>query len=177
MAVILTAMCPGTRDRRGAAGGPDSKRWPVRRAESFGGVVVRQGPDGAELELALIRTRNLRGKEVWTLPKGTAEDGEEPEVTALREVLEETGIEADIIQPLQDITYWFVVAAEQARYRKTVHYYLMRATGGDTLLHDDEVEEVRFVPLTEASRLITYPTDRKVLQRLRELAPDVVAPG
>lgn len=169
-------MSPGTRDRRGATGTDASKRWPVRRAESFGGAVIRPASAG-DLELALIRTRNLRGKEVWTLPKGTAEDGESPEDTALREVLEETGIEAEIVQPLQDITYWFVVAAEQARYRKTVHYYLMRMTGGDTSLHDDEVEEVRFVPLKEASRLVSYPTDRKVLQRLSEVAPDVAASG
>lgn len=169
-------MSPGTRDRRGAAGGDASRRWPVRRAESFGGAVIRPRADGG-LELALIRTRNLRGKQVWTLPKGTAESGESPEVTALREVLEETGIEAEIIQPLQDITYWFVVAAEQARYRKTVHYFLMRMTGGDTSLHDDEVEEVRFVPVGEASRLVSYPTDRKVLQRLEEVASDVVASG
>jgi 8-oxo-dGTP pyrophosphatase MutT (NUDIX family) len=120
--------------------------------------------------VALIRTRNLKGKQVWTLPKGTAEEGEGPETTALREVFEETGIEAQIIEPLDDITYWFVVASEQARYRKTVHYFLMRAVGGDIARHDDEVDEVRFVPVHEAERLVTYPTDRKVLKRLEELS-------
>jgi 8-oxo-dGTP pyrophosphatase MutT (NUDIX family) len=139
----------------------------VRRAESFGGVVVRAG-DG-DHDVVLIRTTNLKGDTVWTLPKGTAEEGETPETTALREVLEETGIEAQIIEPLDDITYWFVVAAEQARYRKTVHYFLMRATGGDPSRHDNEVDEVRFVPVDEAPRLATYPSDRKVLKRLAEL--------
>src|SRR5919108_4890296 len=107
---ILTAMSPGARSRRES---PDPKRWPVRRAESFGGVVVRSGDNVHEV--VLIRTTNLKGDEVWTLPKGTAEEGETPDVTALREVLEETGIEAEIIGPLEDITYWFVVASEQAR--------------------------------------------------------------
>ncbi len=146
----------------------DTRRWPVRRAESFGGAVVRSTDVGPEV--ALIRTRNLRGRQVWTLPKGTAEEGETPETTALREVQEETGIEAEIIEPLEDITYWFVVASGQARYRKTVHYFLMRATGGDIDRHDDEVEEVRFVPVREAAQMVTYPTDRKVLKRLEELS-------
>ena len=120
-------------------------------------------------EVAVIRTRNLKGDEVWTLPKGTASGDETPEATALREVREETGIDAEIIGPLEDITYWFVVPSEGARYRKTVHYYLMRAVGGDTSLHDDEVEEVRFLPLPEAVRTVTYASDRKVLKRLSEL--------
>jgi ADP-ribose pyrophosphatase YjhB (NUDIX family) len=120
-------------------------------------------------EVVLIRTRNLKGREVWTLPKGTADEGEAPEATALREVREETGIEAEIIDRLDDITYWFVSGAEGVRYRKTVHFYLMRATGGDTGDHDDEVDEVRFVPVDEAPAMASYPTDRKVLQRIAEL--------
>lgn len=159
-------MTPGTRSPR-ASPNSDPKRWPVKRAESFGGVVVRHTDSG--YEVAMIRTHNLKGKTVWTLPKGTAEPGESPEGTALREVREETGIEAEIIERIDDITYWFVSAAEGARYRKTVHFYLMRATGGDPSRHDHEVEEVRFVPIDEAPRLATYPTDRKVLNRVAEL--------
>lgn len=121
--------------------------------------------------MVLIRTHNLKGEDVWTLPKGTAEDGESAEETAVREVLEETGIRAEIIGPLEDITYWFVSTQDRARFRKTVHYFLMRAVGGDTSLHDHEVEEVRFVPVPEAPRHVTYSSDRKVLERLVELTP------
>ena len=145
----------------------DPRRWPVRRAESFGGVIVRDSQTPPVI--ALIRTQNLKGKQVWTLPKGTAEEGETPEETALREVGEETGIEAEIIGPLTDITYWFVSARDRARFRKTVQFFLMRAVDGDTSRHDHEVEEVRFVPIHEAPRLVTYPSDRKVLKELAEL--------
>ena len=74
-----------------SAGGarPDPKKWPVRRAESYGGVVFR--PGSGELEVALIRTKNLREKDVWALPKGGREEGEDEESAALREVREETG--------------------------------------------------------------------------------------
>jgi 8-oxo-dGTP pyrophosphatase MutT (NUDIX family) len=156
-------MTPGSGSERANA-----SKWPVRRAESFGGIVFR--PTNDDHEVALIRIKSLKGKDVWTLPKGTAEDGETPEETALREVQEETGIRAEIVEPLEDITYWFTFAPEKVRYRKTVHFYLMRAVGGDPNLHDDEVEEVRFVPVDEAPRLVSYPTDRKILKRVAELA-------
>jgi 8-oxo-dGTP pyrophosphatase MutT (NUDIX family) len=159
-------MVDGTRSdgvhRPAAAPKTDPKRWPVRRAESYGGVVVRTSDP--EPEVVLIRTKNLKGKDAWALPKGGREEDESPEAAAVREVLEETGIEAEIVEPLEDITYWFIWPPEQVRYRKTVHLYLMRAVGGDTSMHDDEVEEVRFVPLSQAERKVTYRTDRKVLQ-------------
>ena len=140
----------------------DPRKWPVKRAESFGGVVVRTSDERPEV--ALIRTRNLKGKATWALPKGGREDHETAQAAALREVREETGLDAEIVEPLEDITYWFVWPPEQVRYRKTVHLYLMRATGGDVSLHDNEVEEVRFVPLEEAERMVSYRTDRKVLR-------------
>jgi len=144
-----------------------SGKWPVKRTESYGGVVLRNR-DGAE-EVALIRVRNLKGKDVWALPKGAAEPGEEPAEAAVREVREETGLEAEIIGPLDSITYWFLWPPDRVRYRKTVHLYLMRARAGDISDHDHEVEEVRFLPIGEAASMATYRTDKQVLQRVAEL--------
>jgi 8-oxo-dGTP pyrophosphatase MutT (NUDIX family) len=114
--------------------------------------------------------RNLKGKDVWALPKGGAEPGETGEEAALREVREETGLTAEIVEPLESVTYWFLWPPEQVRYKKTVHLYLMRALDGDISAHDDEVEEVRFVPLTQAAKLATYRTDSQVLERAAEMA-------
>jgi len=133
----------------------------VKRAESYGGVVVRSAAGG--VEVALIRTRNLKDEPVWTLPKGMREEGEDGIQAALREVREETGLDAEIVQPLEPVTYWFVSTKDKARYRKTVYLYLMKATGGDINDHDAEVDEVRFVPANQAAGLATYPTDRKTL--------------
>jgi 8-oxo-dGTP diphosphatase len=145
-------------------GGAQSRSWPVKRTESFGGVVVQPGAEAPEV--ALIRVRNTKGKDVWALPKGGAESGESREEAALREVREETGLDAEIVEPLDSITYWFLWPPEQVRYKKTVHLFLMRRTGGDPSGHDDEVEEVRFVPVSEAPRLLTYRTDKQVLERV-----------
>ncbi|HFB39287.1 MAG TPA: NUDIX domain-containing protein, partial [Oceanithermus sp.] len=75
---------------------------PVLREHSAGGVLLEDG------KVLLIRTRNLKGEEVWTFPKGLVEPGESPERAALREVFEETGYEAEILRPLGQVTYWFV---------------------------------------------------------------------
>jgi ADP-ribose pyrophosphatase YjhB (NUDIX family) len=147
--------------RSARTGRGDPKSFPVKRAESYGGVVVRDA--GGVIQVAMIRTRNLKDEPVWTLPKGMREEGESPEDAALREVREETGLDAEIVRALEPVTYWFVSTKDRARYRKTVYLYLMRSTGGDLSRHDGEVDEARFVPIAEARRLATYSTDRKTL--------------
>ena len=89
------------------------------------------------LEVVLVG-RTEQG--TWALPKGTPKDGESREQTALRETREETGLEARILEPIDCITYWFVL--RHSRVCKTVYYYLMIATGGDPSLHDPEYDRV-----------------------------------
>jgi 8-oxo-dGTP pyrophosphatase MutT (NUDIX family) len=131
----------------------------AREKTSAGGVVVRTG---AGLEVCLIRPT---GRSVWGLPKGGIEAGETPAQAAVREVSEETGIQAVVEDRLGAIDYSFYSRGEGGRIHKTVHYFLMRATGGDTADHDHEVSEARFVPLQEALRLMTYPNEREMVRR------------
>jgi 8-oxo-dGTP pyrophosphatase MutT (NUDIX family) len=126
---------------------------------SAGGVVVRTA---AGLEVCLIRPT---GRSVWGLPKGGIETGETPVQAAVREVAEETGIEAVVDDRLGSIDYSFYSRGEGGRIHKTVHYFLMHATGGDTANHDHEVSEARFVPLSDALRLMTYPNEREMVRR------------
>lgn len=104
---------------------------------------------------------------LWALPKGTPQAGETLEETALRETREETGLEIEIEQPISSIRYFFVRG--RTRFAKTVHFFLMRPVGGDLSLHDHEFDEVRWWPLEEAIELVTYPTERSVLERAAAL--------
>jgi 8-oxo-dGTP pyrophosphatase MutT (NUDIX family) len=136
----------------------------TRSEFSAGGVVVQRTPDGTEVALAARRTR--KGDLAWGLPKGLVEKEEAPEDAAVREVREETGLEARILSSLGEISYWYVWGGE--RVRKRVAFFLMEATGGDVSQHDHEMEEVRWFPLDEAPGRAAYPTERNVLRRAVE---------
>ena len=133
----------------------------TRNEVSAGGVVYRR--DGDDVEVALASRRTRRGELAWGLPKGLIEEGEPAETTALREVREETGLEAEIEAPLEKISYFYVW--EGVRIRKVVHFFLMRATGGDVSQHDDEMEEVRWFRLADAIDRASYKSEREVLER------------
>jgi 8-oxo-dGTP pyrophosphatase MutT (NUDIX family) len=133
----------------------------TRFEHSAGGVVTRRNDGDVDVVLAARRTR--KGDLAWGLPKGLVEKGEAPEQAALREVREETGLEAEILEPLGDISYWYIW--EDERIRKKVTFFLMEATGGDVSQHDHEMEEIRWFPLSEAVRKASYPSERTVLRR------------
>ena len=128
------------------------------RATSAGGVVHR--PQGEGVEILLVHRRR---PVLWALPKGTPDSGESIEETALRETREETGIEVEIESPLGSISYFFV--RERTRFHKSVHFFLMRPVGGSTDLHDHEFDEVRWYQLEEALEIMSYPTERDIVQR------------
>jgi 8-oxo-dGTP pyrophosphatase MutT (NUDIX family) len=100
---------------------------------------------------------------LWALPKGTPDSGESLLETALREVREETGIAVEAEEPLGAISYFFV--RQRTRFHKTVHFFLMRPVGGSIEEHDHEFDEVRWFQLEEALQIMTYPTEREVMER------------
>jgi 8-oxo-dGTP pyrophosphatase MutT (NUDIX family) len=129
------------------------------RATSAGGVVYRLTSAGPEIALAHRRSPSL-----WALPKGTPNSGETIEETALRETAEETGLAVEIESAIGPISYAFVRGS--TRYFKTVHFFLMRPVGGDLADHDHEFDEVRWVALSEALRLMNYATERDVVEQV-----------
>lgn len=150
---------------------------------SVGGVVVRPGNLPGHIQVALVgrittkgeATQRRRSKAspsptptmLWALPKGTPRAGETPEQTALREVREETGLEARILAPVDTIEYWFVLRG--VRYHKSVQYFLMEATGGDTALHDTEYDVSAWFDAEQALALMSYPNEREMIERALEL--------
>jgi ADP-ribose pyrophosphatase YjhB (NUDIX family) len=126
----------------------------------------------ARVEVVLV---GFLRDDTWTLPKGTPIVGETVEETALREVREETGVEARIIADLGSIQYTF--AHHGVRYRKEVRHFLMEATGGDVTLHDAEYDEARWFTLADATRRLTYPNEVEVVQRGETLIEQRLAAG
>jgi 8-oxo-dGTP pyrophosphatase MutT (NUDIX family) len=118
--------------------------------------------DGVPHLVVGMRRRERDGV-TWTLPKGTPLPGESREVTALREVGEETGLTVRIVQPLAAIEYTFV--QHGTRINKTVHYFLMEAVGGDLARHDHEFEQVRWMAFDEAADVLTFDTERALVAR------------
>lgn len=147
-------------------GNSPRRRTPTAEATSAGGIVIRRSAGGPEVLLG--KRRRERDSVTWSLPKGTPDTGETREETALREVAEETGLCVRIVAPVGHIEYWFFQGGR--RIHKTVHYFLMEATSGDLADHDQEFEEVRWVPLSEAETLMSFPTEREILARALPLA-------
>lgn len=136
----------------------------MRREFSAGGVLVRRLR--GRWFVAAVRPGGKRAG-VWALPKGIIGSGEPPEETAVREVAEETGLEARLEAKLGDVRYVYTWAGE--RVFKVVSFYLLRYRSGriDDLPaeHRHEVAEARWLPLDEAPRLLAYKGEREMAER------------
>ncbi len=135
---------------------PAGKRK-TRNEHSAGGAVISLR-DGVP-HVALIATR---GRTRWGLPKGAVSEGETSEQAALREVLEETGITAEIIRTLDTIEYFF--RAGDTLIRKRVDFYLMRFIEGDLKPQLSEVDDVEWVELKSALQRASFDSERELLE-------------
>lgn len=136
-------------------------------AVAAGGVIYRVGETGVEVVLVARRRERL-----WALPKGTPEASETIEETALREVREETGLEATILETLGTVRYSFMSRSGQ-RVDKTVHHFLLEPTGaGHFDEHDDEFDHVDWYDIHEAQRRLTHRNQLHILERAGEVIAD-----
>ena len=133
---------------------------------SAGGVVLRAGENSGEVVLC-----GRSQPPIWSLPKGTPELGETRVQTAIREVVEETGLKVKIECFIDSIEYWFVRPTDGVRCHKPVLFYLMSPTGGDTSRHDHEFDDVRWFPVPEALRTLTYGDEAKIVEKGLSMAP------
>lgn len=132
--------------------------WPVKTAVSAGGIVYKI--KNGEVFLILVSPR----ENVWTLPKGLVEK-ESVKETALREVKEEAGVNGEIEVKLGQIDYWFAEKEEKVRIHKYVHYFLIKYISGNPSKHDWEVKEACWVPASQAEQRLSYPSDKKIVQK------------
>ncbi len=142
-----------------------SIKVPVREQVSAGGVVFRR--DEGKVEVVIVAV----GQNRWQLPKGLVDNGESPEVTAVREAREEGGVTSEVVQSIETIEYWYAGLDNgiRVRFHKRVHFYLLRYLSGDTKDHDWEVNEARWVPVEDATSQLSFDNERRVMERAREL--------
>lgn len=129
---------------------------------SAGGVIFEDG------KVLLILSRNLRGENVWTFPKGHLEPGETHETAARREVAEETGWDCVITAPLCVAEYSFTRAG--VLVNKDVRWFLVKRVGGDGRPGTpNEVFGMKWLPLAEAEKELVYKSDLDIAALLGKL--------
>ena len=123
------------------------------REFSAGGLVVRNMRGRPHLATILVKDATVRA-----LPKGNIEPGERGAETALREVHEETGLEAELVEKLGDVKYWYVRKwSDGERVFKVVSFFLLRYVSGSLRNYQRaEVDGAEWVPLEEAPKLLAY---------------------
>lgn len=117
------------------------------------------------MRAVIIGRRNTRGRLLWSLPKGHVEAGETPEMAAVREVKEETGLDSEIVRELGVIDFWF--QQDKVSIHKTVHHFLLYTAGGPLIAQEGEVDEIAWVALDQVGQRLTHQDERKLVQRAR----------
>lgn len=137
------------------------------REYSAGGIVYKKQND--QLLILLIRTSGTTAQErdnVWTFPKGHINEGESDEIAAIREVREESGVNAKIIQNLGKSQYSFI--SHKQKIDKMVSWYIMEYISGSIDDHDDEVAEVKWLDINEVSAQLIYQLDKDNLEKVKQ---------
>ena len=127
---------------------------------SAGGVVVN---DAGEVVVIVPTRRAADGSKVLALPKGHPDGDETAADAALREVREEAGVDAELVEKLGDVRYFY--QRDGRRIAKVVAFFLLRYTAGVVDDHDHEVEQARWMPLAEARQALTYSGERDMVSR------------
>ncbi len=133
---------------------------------SAGGVVIYNN------SVLVIKTKNLKAETVFTFPKGHIEKGESRKQAAIREVEEETGLKAEIVEKLDDVNYWFIF--NNTKIYKTVSWFIMKPVSEkevDKLSPDkteEKIQSVEWVSLDKVEKILSYDSDKRLIQLLKE---------
>lgn len=101
----------------------------------------------------------------WAFPKGHVEQGETEEQTAIREVREETGARITIIPGYREVTAY----SPAKGVMKDVVLFTAQITGGMLHPQPEEVRTVKMMPFEQAKRRLTYPADRELLEKAKNI--------
>jgi 8-oxo-dGTP pyrophosphatase MutT (NUDIX family) len=131
----------------------------AREEFSAGGVVVSKGQ-----VITIVPVKHAAdGRRVLGLPKGHPDGDETPEQAATREIAEEAGVRAELVEELGDVEYRY--ERKGRPIRKVVRFFLFDYMSGDLADHDHEIEEASWMPLAEAAQRLTYEGEREMVSR------------
>jgi 8-oxo-dGTP pyrophosphatase MutT (NUDIX family) len=150
----------GRRDvsaKRSIAGGGSAAGRQAREEYSAGGVVL----NGDDVLVIVPKRRAANGSKVLALPKGHLDGEETPEEAATREVREEGGVEAELIELLGDVEYRY--KREGRLVNKRVRFFLFTFLSGTPDDHDHEIAQARWMTASEAAKSLTYPGEREMI--------------
>ncbi|HWO01223.1 MAG TPA: NUDIX hydrolase [Blastocatellia bacterium] len=137
---------------------------PTKLQFSAGGVAFRRVKGRIEVALISVGDDNR-----WQLPKGIVDKGESTETAALREVREEAGVDTEPLALIDKVEYWYYDKRERVRFHKFVYFYLLRYESGDVTNHDDEVNEARWVEIEQAIGMLTFDSEKRVVEKARTM--------
>ena len=127
----------------------------MKREKSCGAVIFRGENTGRNY---LILTSTLGHT---TLCKGHVEGNETEHETAVREIMEETGLTVDFVDGFREV----IAYSPRPGRMKDVVFFLAQASGGEPVCQPEEVEAIRFLPFGEALAALTHGSDRDTLQK------------
>ncbi|MFZ3010757.1 MAG: NUDIX domain-containing protein [Microgenomates group bacterium] len=141
----------------------------IKKETSSGGIVYKKADTG----FLWLVTQHSQHKG-WVFPKGLIGDlneNEKMEDAALREVEEEGGVKARIINP-HPVSVMYSYTWNDIQVDKTVFYYLMEYVSGDPANHDWEMMDAKFMTEAEAMKILTYPSDQEAFEEILEMMED-----
>ena len=154
--------------KRFLGGGGDAKSgvFGAKKAEqrSAGGLLVRK--KGNRAQICLV---SKKGGRVWAFPKGRVDENESLEETAVREILEETGHRAEVIDKLDCIEYYFYLKDNNTFYHKTVTFFLMKLVEENARPRDEEADSVGWYDAGVAKKKLSYLNEKKILSKAESL--------
>lgn len=127
----------------------------MKKEKSCGALVFRK--NDSSYDLVLLRHR-FGGH--WSFPKGHVEHGENEHQTALREVKEETGIAIRLMEGFRESVEYF----PKPGVKKQVVYFLGRALEETLVRQEEEISEVRWVPIEQAGDMVTFSNDKRLIR-------------
>jgi len=138
---------------------------------SAGGIVYKPTTNHQSLATYLWLICQHSQHKGWVFPKGLVGDhtpNEKMEEAALREVEEEGGVKAKIVNPTPIKTF-YQYQFQGNLIKKTVYYFLMEYISGDPKNHDWEMSEAKFVDEETVKKILTYQSDKQAFQEILKI--------